>query len=156
MKRRVVRHQAFETNSSSSHSISIASGNFVVDAIHLNDDGLVEICAGEFGWGVENYFDAATKASYCLTYLKQSRGLNVDHRFEMLREVVLKETGAKDIVYVPVGDSVISEWGYIDHQSNEVCQEAFESAETLRQFIFNPESRLHICNDNSSCSECYP
>ena len=166
-----VRKAAFETNSSSTHSIVIEHGEFVASKLPVVK-GEVEIFPGEFGWEIADYNDPATKASYCLTYLMASankvdfdsksnrevvrfRMSNVDsvthsvevqRRLHQLSRVIEEETGA-----IPVFSSVPCgwyPWGYIDHQSHGVCAEAFDSDESLRNFIFNPNSTLHTDNDN--------
>lgn len=64
-----IRQSAFETNSSSSHSITISYGDYTPDKLYV-ENGVLEIYTGEFGWEHEDYYDAATKAAYCLTWLK--------------------------------------------------------------------------------------
>lgn len=156
----VIRQSAFETNSSSTHSIVIATGSFIPDILRANERGQVEIFPGEFGWEVENYNDAATKASYCLTWLLQSGGYNEEieqitirnlsaftqdnqlrYNLERFINLIAQETGHQVILHR-------SEWSYIDHQSHDVCEEAFASDESLRNFIFNSASILYTDNDN--------
>jgi hypothetical protein len=175
---KVIRRGVFETNSSSSHSISIAPGDFRPEHLPVDLDGVCRIHPGEFGWGVETFRDAASKASYCLVYCKdvaRNVGEHVTHtpsdspRLQaMLRDVIARETGAT-VAFVPRGNTeheemldqdlelaavvdglagVEHDWGYIDHQSDDICSEAFESQDTLRAFIFNPQSILRIDNDN--------
>lgn len=157
-----IRRAVFETNSSSSHSITIVGGTYRPDRLHA-EDGVVTIYGGKFGWGVEQFNDAATKASYCLVYahgpeidleLDGKTGESIETRrepthpelLERLRQVIASETGC-EVEFNMRG-------GYIDHQSNGeygtpgVCAEAFKTDETLRDFIFNPKSRLLIDNDN--------
>lgn len=143
-----VRHSVFETNSSSTHSISIASGDYVPDIIYVDEEGICRIYPGEFGWEVESYYDAPTKASYCLTYVKTGGG--EDNEALLVR--VLKEvTGAKEIQFEKT-DFDYHEWGYIDHQSHvgegDACGKAFKSEQSLKDFIFNKKSELHTDNDN--------
>lgn len=154
---RVIRRGVFETNSSSTHSILILGGEFVADKIPLID-GKCQIYPGEFGWEVETYHDATTKASYAYTHARSmvnryqkdpeiaaAQQRNMQEHLQMLRRVLSAGTGA-EIVFCTMGAE--DEYGYIDHQSAGVCEEAFASDETLRNFIFNPESELHTDNDN--------
>ena len=131
-----VRRQVFETNSSSSHSISIADKNaWDYETIHPDEYGIITLGFGYFNFGYESYNDAEIKANYC--------AIDVSHdfeKFEMLKKVICEHTGAK---YVAMDDS-----GYIDHQSRGTSFPAFESEETLKEFIFNPMSQLIIDNDN--------
>lgn len=146
----------FETNSSSSHSLSIATSGNLRDSLSVDDDGVCHIYPGEFGWGVEAFFGAETKASYCLTYSCDGSDPaevtgEAAAELEMLRRVIQAKTGATSVVFEPANDDIYA-WGYVDHQSGrserQVCAEAYVSEETLLQFIFNPGSILYIDNDN--------
>jgi len=158
-----VRQSAFETNSSSSHSITIAEGDFKPDTLYI-EDGVLEIHPGEYGWEHETYYDAATKASYCLTWLKGEDARHSEEDEEMFIKVLKEVTGAREVKFVPVfteetkSQSDFWQWGYIDHQSGPgeggALSQAWRSEEALKSFIFNPASRLHTDNDNDPCSEC--
>ena len=150
---KVTRHSVFETNSSSTHSISIDDTGVLDDLLPVNEDGICYVLADEYGWEVEDYNDAATKASYCLVYAKTSGNDTCDCLINMLTEAIKEVTGAKEVRYIPKdGEDDYYKWGYIDHQSHigdgDACGEAFESKENLKQFIFNRRSSLHTDNDN--------
>lgn len=51
-----VRQQVFETNSSSSHSLTIASTGELLDT--LGQDGIITLNSQEFGWGIAEHDDA--------------------------------------------------------------------------------------------------
>jgi hypothetical protein len=148
-----IRQAVFETNSSSTHSISVASGpteGILLDTIGVIDvDGVptVVVPPGEFGWEVEDYNDAPTKASYAAIYARDWSGGRSEEFFDILTKVIEDQTGCDHVVY-NLGDDC---WGsYIDHQSVE-CGELdylFDDPEALRQFIFNRNSTLHTDNDN--------
>ena len=140
--KQIIRHSVFETNSSSTHTISISSTECSMEFLRPDRNGVLQIYPGEFGWGPEVFTDATTKASYCLTYVKDCHNKELDY---MLRTVLLKATGASEVEFVPLNDN---NWGYIDHQSCETCSEAFDSPTKLYNFIFNPNSELSISNDN--------
>jgi hypothetical protein len=160
-----IRKSVFETNSSSTHSIHIDDGKYVSDLIFVDNDEVLRIYPGEFGWEVEDYYDAASKASYCMTYLYQcAQRYSKDYKeswydfsghlqkwLNMLTEVLKEETGASKVEYRQNDDKYYP-YGYIDHQSaqgdRDTCGPVFESKETLRNFIFNPNSYLHTDNDN--------
>lgn len=133
--KRAIRNGVFETNSSSSHSITIVSGDYVADRLGVAD-GVCSIYSGEFGWEQETYRDAATKAAYCATFARESREC-----LETLRRVVEQEVGCP-VVFVDLVN------GYIDHQSFDTAEQAFESEKNLRDFIFNRASVLETDNDN--------
>jgi hypothetical protein len=156
---KVTRHGVFETNSSSTHSIAIQGGKYVLDKLPV-EDGVCRVYPGEFGWEEEDYYDADTKASYCLTHA-WSAGDGRDgykmspekaaSRLDMLRDVIQKATGAEKVEFAESGDDFYKR-GYIDHQSIEgdggAGEPAFASEESLRDFIFNPNSLLRTDNDN--------
>src|SRR4051794_30987832 len=91
-----VRRGVFETNSSSTHSISIASGAETLDTIPVDDDGVCRVQPGEFGWEEETFHDAATKASYAMEW-----ALNYGNRthLDMLAAVIKDRTGAREVVF---------------------------------------------------------
>ena len=164
-----VRRSAFETNSSSSHSITIAPGDFVPDKLYPDENGVLDIYTGEFGWEREDYYLAHAKAAYCLTWLKSTdhyrpRNPDLSPQEQMFVNVLKRVTGAIEVRFVPAFEDDGGKewhgykWGYIDHQSIEegggVLRPAWESEETLERFIFNPASRLHTDNDNDPCPEC--
>lgn len=145
---RSIRVGVFETNSSSTHSICInepCGMDYV--SLPVDEDGCCEVFPGEFGWEERTYRDATTKASYCLTHAKAIR--RDETLVELLRGVIQEQTGAKEVRFTPIDpDDEYYAWGYIDHQSNDVCDEAFYSTDNLRNFIFNPLSVLVTDNDN--------
>ena len=150
MKTTKIRKGVFETNSSSSHSISIATADkqFVLDTSFMPEgDGVLRLFGGEFGWEWNKINDANTKANYCAVYAYHDY-----YKSEMLKEVLLEQTGAREV------DFSFDKEGcgnYIDHQSYDVAKEAFANKETLRNFIFNLNSWLFTGNDNSSKPRSY-
>jgi hypothetical protein len=143
-----IRHGVFETNSSSSHSISIADAGSLLDTILPDSDGRITLQGGEFGWGYEEYSDAQTKASYLAVYAQEYCG-DSDTYKDLLDKILKEQTGAKEVIYNFSADDGHGHWSYIDHQSTDVPQDVFrEGEEAIRQFIFNPLSILVIDNDN--------
>lgn len=132
MKKTLIRSGVFETNSSSSHSISIAdeTKEFVLDTLYPDDDGIVRLIGGEFGWGWFKHNDALTKANYAAQAL---------HYNDVLIDVIKEQTGAIDVI-------INVENGYIDHESFGIVP---TNKEELRNFIFNKNSWLFGGNDNS-------
>lgn len=131
---KTIRKNIFETNSSSSHSLSLESNVKLDDNLVADPDGVVRIEEGEFGWEWRKYNDAHTKASYCLTLCRYN-----DLYLDMLRDVI--EDYTKHQV------EFITDCGYIDHQSSD-NDEMFSSRETLKDFIFSTENYLFTGNDN--------
>lgn len=136
-----IRNNVFETNSSSTHSISISKDSEgILDTIVPDDDGTIIFHGGEFGWEWERYNDPMTKANYLAVYLCCVK--DDEHNKEFFERVIKDHTGAKEIIF--------DVSGYIDHQSHSTAVDAFESEETLKNFIFNPKSYLFTGNDNDS------
>ena len=134
-----IRNGIFETNSSSTHSITL--GDFVptknMTGWLPDEDGNYHIAYGEFGWGPDEYNDCMTKASYALTFAKDD-----EHKDELLKSA-LADVGIAPVVFD--GDAYNA---YIDHQSSHVGALLFESKENLLRFIFDSDSVLTIDNDN--------
>lgn len=155
-----VRDAVFETNSSSSHSLTVASsdnlaGTFPQDMLRA---GRVSVRVGEFGWEWRRYFEPINKVRYLVTQVTDgeppklgdadavAEQLAADNQyFRLLAEVVKTQSGC-DLVVEPSS-------GYIDHQSARgekgVGMELFDSTDRLRHFIFSPESYVETGNDNT-------
>jgi len=145
-----IRKSVFETNSSSTHSISIAKDNKdgIYDTITPTDDGYIVLTGGEFGWEWKKYTDPLTKANYCAV-----DSFNISKRMKMLFEVLKEHTGAKRVI-IDFNNSIFDDsnrfdHSYVDHQSHGTSSKAFKSKKTLKEFIFNPNSILMTGNDNS-------
>jgi hypothetical protein len=136
--KQLIRKGVFETNSSSSHSIAIATEDkeFVLDTIYPDQNGIITVHGDEYGWEWFKHNDSQTKASYA------AQGFaNDDFQLDTLKEVIMEQTGATDVVFEGLRD------GYIDHDSYGIVP---TSKEELRNFIFNKNSWLFGGNDNSS------
>ena len=127
-----VRKGVFETNSSSTHSISFGQGD-EWDTIEADDDGIIRIYKKDFDWEWQTYDDARTKAEYCYTD-------DVDQ--DLLQEVIQEFTGYE----VEFCDN--DECYGIDHQSCGTVCNKLKTKEELTNFIFNKSSLLFTGNDN--------
>ena len=132
---KLIRHSVFETNSSSSHSISIDNQCETYSTITPDESGVIILGTGEYGWDFDTFCDAYSKADYCAL-----DNLYNEYRLEMLSEVIREHTGAISVIF--------TDTGYIDHQNLGTTKDAFESKETLKNFIFNRTSVLETGNDN--------
>lgn len=143
-----IRRSVFETNSSSTHSITINNLGDLLDMLIPDESGNVILYGGEFGWEVEDYNDSQSKASYLAIYARYySSEPNLE---KILKEVIKEQTKCKKVVFGFSEDYDMLNGCYIDHQSieNKAFHHLFENKEMLRQFIFNPKSVLHTDNDN--------
>lgn len=140
--KKLIRELVFETNSSSCHSISLSNKtgqSFLLDTLYPDENGIITINGGQFGWEVAQYNDAYTKASYAATstlYWLDS---------EVLIGVIKKQTAAKEVILNISEDYGSEFYSYIDHESTSTCP---KNAEDLRDFIFNKNSWLYTDNDN--------
>lgn len=137
-----IRRAVFETNSSSTHSISISnSSEGILETLGVDANGHIVLGTGEYGWEWESFNSASDKADYCAIMVKS---LLLEEEEKMLTEVIKEHTGAKEVIF--------DVCGYIDHQSLErdTLKDAFKSKESLKNFIFNKNSYLFTGNDNSS------
>ena len=131
-----IRKSVFETNSSSTHSIHIDNKTMLMDTSLLpNEDGVVTLTGGEFGWEWERYNDALTKANYASI---ESSGISN----ELLIQAISEQTGARQVNINHI------DWVYIDHQSQGLLGKM--NLEELKNWIFNPNSWLITGNDNGS------
>ena len=164
-----IRENAFETNSSSCHSLVV---NNNTDYGTIDTEYTLEIELGEYGWGYEKLSTPSEKASYMATLLMtlfqyfvcspdvSYDGLNIwakenywtchKNFFSLMRE----QTGAK-YVEILLKDSKISEWGIsygggIDHQSCDSVSdfEILLDKDRLKELIFGNNAYIIIDNDN--------
>ncbi len=149
MTKQLIRNGVFETNSSSTHSVSVTvDPDTVLDGYAPDDDGIIRLHGMQFGWEVENYDDVYTKMVYALQYLTY---INNPEYIQQFYDVVKEHTGASDII-IDNFDLRKFEYGYgyIDHQSvdDSDINSVFFDRDKLKMFIFSSKSVLHTDNDN--------
>lgn len=174
---KLIRRSVFETNSSSTHSIS-----FVPDGV-LKFPESVTLTFGEFGWEEETHYDVQTKLTYVMTALQyyvstpkypscpdgmswtdwenseEKKQYNVDYEKAILESIyilwlreLLNDVGV--IVHENLcGPDKYSRFGYIDHQSVDTLDGIWSDDEVtfknnMKNFIFNPNCYLRTDNDN--------
>lgn len=151
--KRQIRRGVFETNSSSCHSVSFEpetneESQYDMD-LEINDEDLVEVKLGEFGWGYDEYTDSKTKLSYITTMAKC--GFNEKSDIEKINTVVADVMDCDGILILEPKNSWGDAW-YIDHQSVYDNIDDFldmkAGGASLDEFIFNPKYKLIIDNDN--------
>ena len=161
---KTIRKGVWETNSSSCHSITIGEAeNALMLELPRERDGSVILFPGEFGWEQAYYErDPSTMASYALTFAMQNHeGIkgatepicvneipDLSDQARMLIRLVCQQMDIPPSKLFFQQSSGYWEWGYVDHQSCHLKSDIFESEESLRRFIFHPESTLTTDNDN--------
>lgn len=157
-----IRRNVFETNSSSTHSITYSkhyikcTNNIEVDEI----DNKVHVCLGEFGWEIDSHEDSSTKLQYLITYVCAQNGLTTWWSEDGFDEKVVELRSLEDFKNIEEcvkdelgcdGIEIDSLDGYIDHQSlyGSNLQEYFdyEGVSNLYEYIFG-NIIVHTDNDN--------
>jgi len=157
-----IRRSVFETNSSSTHSITITHRGLANNNMPVDRDGFIHTELGEFGWEVEDYDDQASRLSYLVTMLAEKSQIEAwwhgdkttkeiateimeTREFERLSDEIGRHARCKGVIIDP------SE-GYIDHQSHEdyrSFQDFLDECGTdVVEFVFGRGNVVHTDNDN--------
>lgn len=150
-----VRRNVFETNSSSTHSIAIATD----DSSEMEIPSKITFRVGKFGWEFCNYHDCDSKASYFYTALYEN--YNKDEAEEIanrVKEYIENRYNVEVILEKPE----LEEWeyngkkycslkdGYIDHASSawDFIDVVVNDYDLLMDFLFKYDSFVATGNDN--------
>lgn len=140
---KTIRYNTFETNSSSTHCVTLCTAKSTFMPIVLENE-ILEVEPGEYGWE-ERYYDSFySKLSYAYTYAA-NYGSSED--LEALKEALLENTNVKEVVFGKLEDRWYP-YGYIDHQSVDEAALIFENEDSLKHFLFNERSHFTTDNDN--------
>ena len=146
-----IRHGLFETNSSSTHAICIATSN----------DGLVipnelTFRFNDFGWDEHFYYDVEDKASYFYTALYNSYDEDIKKNFENIKNHIYEVLGNAgcECWFDRARPSKWGRWmesGYIDHQNeiDPLIHKLIKNDKMLFRFLFSPDSFVVTGNDNN-------
>ena len=140
---KTIRRNTFETNSSSTHCVTICNSSETYSPITF-DNTILEVTPGEFGWEYEFYDDFEDKVSYAYTYAINS---GTPEDLELLKEVILENTNIEKIVFNQIENRWYST-GYIDHQSEDEAAKIFKNKDSLTNYSNNKGSRVSTDNDN--------
>ena len=69
-KVQLIRKSVFETNSSSCHSLDITDDTELNDIPIPDDEGVITLVSGDFGWELRNYKHFESKAAYLIVYIR--------------------------------------------------------------------------------------
>ena len=151
--KRQVRRCAFETNSSSTHAICIAKGEY-----RYNSFSHIDFETGEFGWENDEYDSLYRKASYLITAILSSDKDQADKNLQKLKDILdsnnieytlpkLKvdswEYGGETRYYYDID-------GYIDHsgETEDFVNDVLADSNKLFRYLFG-DSMVITGNDNS-------
>lgn len=154
-----IRNQVFETNSSSSHSLTV-SGTEAEDfglSREVIRSGVIQIeCYNDFGWTWEEHHGTTDKIAYMLMQC-DPYGFNagVQNGEDIIPILVERNDNARwlvDVVQRATGCTLefrAGSWAGIDNQSHGEGSELFSDESEMRRFLFSPSSYLQTGNDNS-------
>ena len=151
--KRQVRRGIFETNSSSTHAICIAKGEY-----RHNSFSHIDFEIGEFGWENDEYDSLYNKASYLITAILSFDKDEADENLQKLKDILdsnnigytlpeLKvdswEYGGKTRYYYDID-------GYIDHsgETKDFVNDVLSDSDKLFRYLFG-NSVIITGNDNS-------
>lgn len=137
-----------ETNSSSSHSVVVSDKEFSLQDISSElipeDNGKIMIHGHSFNWEWEKYNDVITKTQYAI-----AASIYDDEKIERIKRV-FKEFSGYELEIEDENDSdKLRSIFSVDHNSSDIFDDFLQTDETLKNFIFNPQSWLFLGNDNS-------
>lgn len=148
--KKIIRTGVFETNSSSTHTLTIASDVIEPSKLVVNQDGYIEISCREFGWDHLEFHNQLSKLSYVLTSLVfDHRSPTMSKCYEWLNEMIFEHTGHQ-LHYVPRTDAFWAH-GYIDHQSwgeLELSGNKAAFKKRAKLIIFGTDNYITTDNDN--------
>lgn len=149
-----LRSKVFETNSSSSHSLTLSAELLTKQPLppEVLRAGVLKVTGGEYGWEWYRYYLPVNKINYLAAQALQDMGSDVagdaqtarqtSPAFDLLCEVVESHTGCKVEL-----SSFQSE---IDHDSVGCCDDVLKDRDALHRLIFDADSYVETGNDNSS------
>ena len=173
---KTIRRNVFETNSSSTHSVSVSNknsdycGNNCLDSF-IDYDNRVHVRFGEFGWEIDSYRTPYEKLQYIVTMLAETEGRSVlttsdffeTKGFKLINEAVGYYCHCDGIWIDSNMKMSCYEWdnktycylnhdGYIDHQSCEDYDSVQDFLDDygvdINQFLFDNGVVVHTDNDN--------
>lgn len=148
-----LRSKVFETNSSSSHSLTLSAELLTEQPLpaEVLRAGVLKVTGGEYGWEWRRYYLPVSKINYLAAQALQGLGDDVtgdaqtarqtSPAFDLLCEVVESHTGCKVEL-----SSFQSE---IDHDSVDCCDAVLKDRDALHRLIFDANSYVETGNDNS-------
>lgn len=175
----VIRKYLPETNSSSSHSVVIATGSvgqvdkYVTPGspywdLPMDKEGYIHIPSRSFGREWDKFNTVLSKVQYVCGLIIGTSMTEADShpRLKELADILVSFSGAKGVIFdwLPayynhiqeIGDDIeeLKYWESpdgceIDHQSMDLADDILESTQTIKDFIFDPKSLLFLGSDES-------
>jgi hypothetical protein len=152
-----IRKRVFETNSSSSHSLTVHAGDIVPAPLPAKvlRAGVLHLKRGHYGWEWRRFYTPIGKANYLLTQALRDvttragcaedvtrRLRDASAQAEQLCRVIEAHTGVRVLIDPRPGS--------VDHQSMGAGDHLhFEGDEALARFLFDANSFVQTGNDGS-------
>jgi hypothetical protein len=174
--KRQIRRSVFETNSSSTHSVSISKkkSNYYNNSClkkYIGFDNKVHVEFGEFGWEIEHYNSPYSKLQYITTMLIETEGRDIStveelfetDGFKLINEAISNYCNCDGIWIDSRIEMKSYEWdgevevyishdGYIDHQSHEDYNSVQDFLDDygvdVTKFVFDEGVCVITDNDN--------
>jgi hypothetical protein len=153
-----IRSKVFETNSSSSHSITVSgteAADFGLGRETLRSGAIQIECHSDFGWKSEEHHGTTDKIAYMLMQCDPNHfNDGVEYDEDIIPSLVERNENARwlvDVIQRTTGCTLefrAGSWAGIDHQSHGEGSEMFTDEAEMRRFLFSPSSYLQTGNDN--------
>jgi hypothetical protein len=151
-----IRNAVFETNSSSSHSVTVAADELVDHVVpkELLRGGVIRAqMADHYGWEWHRFYEPGSKIAYLVTQVAGWKAfgtagkditavLRRDERVSRMLDMVERRTGCRVEI---IGANSPG----IDHDSVGVGIDLLGDEDEFLRFIFSPGSFIETGNDNS-------
>lgn len=155
-----IRRGVFETNSSSSHSLTIPDDLTDLNLFYAGIPRTIDVELGYYGWEEETYTSPAVKLSYLFSGLNYGYHDDSAPNFNLVDEILksnkqmsvyikyLKEEwGCTVKIHVPEGAKPYDVG--VDHQSVGTLDfNTFSNFDELTKFIFDRRAEVITDNDN--------
>ena len=162
-KMKQIRLGVFETNSSSTHSLTVLGRQLQNSNLLVDEESFIHVSSGEYGWGYDRLISHYDKLSYLVTMMFETdigtyplpddagKIYNCE-AFQLLDQAVFEHTGNHIVLdEVDKEKNIVNIKGYIDHQSTEGyigLKDFLDSNQiSVKEFVFG-NTMMIISNDN--------
>lgn len=152
-----IRGNVFETNSSSSHSLTVMGSeqeDFGFERDELRN-GVIDLAwSDDFGWRWEKLDSTHAKIAYLLIQTDpETFGDDVKYGDNIVSSLVEKNEKARWLVnLIEEATGCTLNWEYqgqcIDHQSHGIADDMFFADDYAKSFLFCKDSYIQTGNDN--------
>ena len=164
---KVIRNNIWETNSSSSHTVSIKGKGDITKYAFVGDSKSLAVYLDEYGWNGDPCDDFTPKLEYamCMVLMTEYPGFEYWDEDFTVNQTVLESLDGYQLLLnavrtqFPECEEIVIKknrgfypYGYIDHQSCENYSSLRDFLEdwnlTAERYLFDYGVVVHIYNDN--------